>query len=197
MSSEIVSKHKIRSDETRRQLVGAAIDVLVDEGFGQFSFLKVCTRAGFSRGAIHHHYAAPHDLLAGVVDELYRRMKENVAADLAARGGADHPPSRLVDILWRRFTTAEFRVIVEIRAASASDSLLAVSVANAYERMNGEVVADAVEQYGVEEAVVRIVLGTLTASALNYFTLMAAGRPADAEAYAARFTGWLKEKLEL
>ena len=51
------------SDATRLALLRAAADLLVDRGFGALTTTRVAEYAGFTRGAVQHHFASRDDLL--------------------------------------------------------------------------------------------------------------------------------------
>jgi AcrR family transcriptional regulator len=51
------------STSTRLALLNAAIDLLVDRGFGALTTTRLAEHAGFTRGALQHHFASRDDLL--------------------------------------------------------------------------------------------------------------------------------------
>jgi AcrR family transcriptional regulator len=51
------------SASTRLALLNAAIDLLVDRGFGALTTVRLAEHAGFTRGALQHHFASRDDLL--------------------------------------------------------------------------------------------------------------------------------------
>jgi len=51
------------SSSTRLALLNAAIDLLVDRGFGALTTTRLAEHAGFTRGALQHHFASRDDLL--------------------------------------------------------------------------------------------------------------------------------------
>ncbi len=189
------SRHQARSDATRQRLCDAAIDILIEYGFHEFSFVKVCSKSGLSRGAIHYHYDNLSKILADVVAEIYRRLVSNVAQDLpgdTSVEGAD----QVVEILWSHLKSDYFRVLLEIRAAAASDPGLAAYVAKPNDRINQTIIADAATRFGdsLDEQSIRITFAALTGLALQYFTLVQQPN-ARADDYAADFITQLKNFL--
>src|SRR5215831_6079633 len=66
-----------RRAETRRALLDAAVDSLIDVGFARTTTLEVQRRAQVSRGALLHHFPSKAELLVAVVDHLAEmRAKE-------------------------------------------------------------------------------------------------------------------------
>jgi AcrR family transcriptional regulator len=65
-----------RSDETRRRVLDAAIEVLKQRGYAGFRIAEVANVAGVSRGAQSHHFPAKDALLLEALDHIYSRAKE-------------------------------------------------------------------------------------------------------------------------
>lgn len=184
------SRNDSRPADTKRRLIEAAIEVLIRDGFHGLSFVKVCAQAGLTRGAIHHHFNTPNALITGVVAEIYARIQSNVTSDLKTEPSKQSFRGDAVDVLWAHLSGDEFRVLLEIRAAAATDPLLAISIAEPNDKIAHEMIAEAIQLYNVDEASLRIILAALTGMALQYFTLSEQKRYADQ--YAAEFIKLLK-----
>lgn len=192
------SRHRMRSEATCRRLCEAATEVLVEAGLREFSFVRVCDKAGLSRGAIHHHYDSPADLLADVVAHIYDHLSAAVSKDLRLNGTRKKRVDHAIDILWKHLRTSQFRVLLEIRAATMSDATLAAAVADPNDRINRSLVAAAARTFedDLEPALVRMIFAALTGLALQYFTLATRGRR-RADAYAADFVDQLKKSIHV
>src|SRR5215831_19475699 len=59
-----------RRDETRRALLDAAVESLIEVGFARTTTLEVQRRAAVSRGALLHHFPSKAELLVAAVDHL-------------------------------------------------------------------------------------------------------------------------------
>lgn len=191
MKPTLPSRHEARSEATRRRLCSAAIEILIEGGLGAFSFVKTCDRSGLSRGAIHHHYERPADLLADVVAEIFSRLSAGVMAELDLAEAPDD--GRTIDILWSHLRSDTFRVLLEIRAAAASDPELAVAVAEPNDRINRRIIADTAARFHgrFDEPTIRVAFAALTGLALQYFTLVRQHKR-RANDYAAGFIAQLK-----
>lgn len=66
---------------SRDQIAAAAADVFAERGFEGASLDVIAERAGFSMGAIYHHFAGKPDLLIAVVDYALRSHDFPSAAD--------------------------------------------------------------------------------------------------------------------
>lgn len=107
-----------RSASTRRLLVDAAIDSLIERGWAATTSVEVCARAGVTRGAFIHHFASLPELFAAALQAIYD--------DSLARVGP--PPSTLVELVdatWDACDTPRFKAVIEAWLAMANDPQLA------------------------------------------------------------------------
>ena len=77
-----------RSEDTRKRLLEAAVEVLAERGFGGLSMAMVTKRAGVSSGARTHHYRSKADLVIAATEYAYDRAiekGEEIAASSEAR----------------------------------------------------------------------------------------------------------------
>jgi len=115
---------KERRDETRRCLLNATIESLVEVGFRKTTTTEVQRRAGVSRGALLHHFPSKTGLIAAAVRylaELRGRQIKELSAQLpegSARIGA------VIDLLWESFSGQLFCVAMELRSAARTDDEL-------------------------------------------------------------------------
>jgi AcrR family transcriptional regulator len=65
-----------RTEETRRRLLDAAVEVLAAKGYAGFRTADVATLAGVSRGAQTHHFPSKDELVVAVVDHVFQRAAE-------------------------------------------------------------------------------------------------------------------------
>src|SRR3954470_20396973 len=87
-----------RREETRRALLDAAVESLIEVGFARTTTLEVQRRANVSRGALLHHFPSKAELLVAAVDhlaEMRAREMKSFASQLpperAERDAADAP----------------------------------------------------------------------------------------------------------
>src|SRR3954471_19580098 len=59
-----------RRDETRKALLDATVESLIEVGFARTTTLEVQRRAEVSRGALLHHFPSKAELLVAAVDHL-------------------------------------------------------------------------------------------------------------------------------
>ena len=84
MSGPVVrSPGRPRSAETERAILDAAIDLLVDVGFGGMSMEAVATRAGVGKAAIYRRFSSKEQLV--VEARRLRLSLDEVQAAIAAQ----------------------------------------------------------------------------------------------------------------
>jgi len=77
-----------RSRAAREKLLRAALEVLLDRGYSGFTTKEVSIRAGFSNGALMHHYRTKADLAVAAGAHIYDQCIESgrrIAASPAAQ----------------------------------------------------------------------------------------------------------------
>src|SRR5947209_726184 len=138
-----------RRDETRRALLDAAVESLIQVGFARTTTLEVQRRADVSRGALLHHFPSKAELLVAAVDhlaEMRARELKVLAQQLPAERGRprptreepqatreDPPATRpgesprsartdaVLGLLWQCFSGTFFQVAMELRTAARTD----------------------------------------------------------------------------
>jgi AcrR family transcriptional regulator len=76
-----------RRERTRQTLLDAAAELFAQKGFVAASLDEIAEAAGFSRGAIHHHFDSKEDLFLAVIDRHYEQLLA-AYGDRLAGGGA-------------------------------------------------------------------------------------------------------------
>jgi AcrR family transcriptional regulator len=87
------TKHDIRSEATRQQLVTAARALFGARGYAGVGTEEIVRAAGVTRGALYHQFRDKADLFAAVAEEVEAEIAERIAA--GAAGAADDPVGAL------------------------------------------------------------------------------------------------------
>lgn len=87
---------RIPAAERREQLVEAAIDVMVEDGVERASTHRIAARAGVSQGIVHYAFDDKDALLAAVIEEVARRIRDALSS--SAEEGA--PVGDLLRTFW-------------------------------------------------------------------------------------------------
>src|ERR1700752_1418105 len=80
-----------RREETRRALLDAAVESLIEVGFTRTTTLEVQRRANTSRGALLHHFPSKAELLVAAVDHLAEMRARELRALATQLPQADAP----------------------------------------------------------------------------------------------------------
>jgi AcrR family transcriptional regulator len=74
------------SDERRGQILDTAEDVFAKHGFDGTTIDDIAQRAGLSKGAVYWYFKKKDDLIAGLLDRVFRRSVEALRG-IASEGG--------------------------------------------------------------------------------------------------------------
>jgi AcrR family transcriptional regulator len=132
-----------RTQEERRRatqaaVLASALEVLIEDGYANFSAMAVAARAGVSRGALERYYPTKNDLIVAVTQHAMDTAVAH-ARQLAARRGKRTIERFLLDSE-HFFFSPVYRAMIELAIAAASDKALAKKhgpiVARARESLN-------------------------------------------------------------
>lgn len=113
-----------RGEETRRQLINAAIECLCERGYAATSIETVMERAGVSRGSVLHQFPTRIALITGAVEAAMDQMMAHTRGlmrqipDPAARYRA------MCDLFWETQNIPEGAAVTEALLASRWDAAL-------------------------------------------------------------------------
>jgi len=160
-----------RRDETRRALLDAAVESLIEVGFARTTTLEVQRRANVSRGALLHHFPSKAELLVAAIAHLaemraveLKRLSAELPADgkasaaaaaAAAAAGAPGASARtdaVLGLLWQCFSGTFFQVAMELRTAARTDPELRPVLASAERVLRDGILAQARTLFGKEVA---------------------------------------------
>ena len=118
-----------RADAMRARLLEATLELIAEEGWAQTSTLKICARAGVSRGAQTHHFPTKDSLLIAAVREIvlrYQKELENASDQGSSR---ERRLEELFDFLWDACVEGNLlNCWMEVMVAARTDSALRPAV---------------------------------------------------------------------
>ncbi|MCE7997534.1 MAG: TetR/AcrR family transcriptional regulator [Rhodobiaceae bacterium] len=120
-----------RSNEMRERLLQATLDVILEEGWVGASTLKVCQKAGVSRGAQTHHYPTKNQLFMAAIDQIAREYEASIEQSMATL-----PPERktlraVLEIIWQSCLDDRFlQCSVEAMVVARTDDNLQKPIAD-------------------------------------------------------------------
>jgi len=152
-----------RRDETRRALLDAAVESLIEVGFARTTTLEVQRRAEVSRGALLHHFPSKAELLVAAIAHLaemraieLKRLSAELPADRQGGGkgapGAGARTDAVLGLLWQCFSGTFFQVAMELRTAARTDPELRPVLASAERTLRDGILAQARTLFGKEVA---------------------------------------------
>lgn len=77
-----MSIRELKMAETRKRLIEVARQAFATYGYAETSMDKLTAEAGFTRGALYHHFGDKRGLFAAVVDQIDSEMAEQAKQQL-------------------------------------------------------------------------------------------------------------------
>ena len=140
-----------RRDETRRALLDAAVESLIEVGFARTTTLEVQRRANASRGALLHHFPSKTELLVAAVDhlaEMRARELKMLAAALPDERAGRARTEAVLELLWQCFSGTFFQVAMELRTAARTDPELRPVLVTAERALRDRILSQARTLFG-------------------------------------------------
>lgn len=101
----------------REKIINAVIALINDGGFGAASSSKIARRAGFTWGAVQHHFGSKEDILAAILDQSHQRFTELMSADGLASTSLKKRVDEFVDRMWQHYQSDLYVATLEILLA--------------------------------------------------------------------------------
>lgn len=130
---------------TRRALIDATADCLVEEGYAGLTTRRVAERAGVAQSTLMHHFETREALLVEAVSALALGLAEDALdqIDLAALHQPKHREA-VLDQAWREFTSPQALAAAQLWIAAWSEPELAATLRDLERRISSILVATAV-----------------------------------------------------
>lgn len=125
-----------RGVATRDALLEAALECLVELGYGATTTIEVARRAGVSRGAQLHHFPTRADLLSATVESLFERRNAEFRKAFANFDPGQDQLGGAIDLLWSMFRGPTFVAWAELWLAARTDPELAVKLVQIGDRFD-------------------------------------------------------------
>lgn len=137
-----------RRDGTRRALLDATVESLIEVGFARTTTLEVQRRADASRGALLHHFPSKTELLVAAVDHLAEMRAAELKVLAAGLPDGRSRTDAVLDLLWQCFSGTFFQVAMELRTAARTDHELRPVLVAAERSLRDRIVAQARKLFG-------------------------------------------------
>ncbi|MEU5877189.1 TetR/AcrR family transcriptional regulator [Spirillospora sp. NPDC047279] len=111
-----------RTAATRKALLDATIECLVEHGYHGTTTTRVVERAGVSRGAQVHHFPTKNALVLAAVEHLaVKRADEFLEQDLGRLRASDDAVGAAIDFVWEVHQGPLFEAAMELWVAARTD----------------------------------------------------------------------------
>lgn len=110
-----------RSAATRRALMEATIDCLVEEGYANLTTTKVSARANVSRGAQMHHFPTKATLVSEAVQYLIGQVSQSLVSEIGQLPPGPDRAGAAMDLLWNTYRGRLFQAVVQLALASGGE----------------------------------------------------------------------------
>jgi AcrR family transcriptional regulator len=137
-----------RSESTRRLLLDATLDCLVERGYGGTTTTLVADRAGVSRGAQLHHVPAKAELVTAAVEHLFARRHQEYLAAMAELPPGKDEALESIDQIWGTLSGPTFYAFLEVLVAARTDAALRRKVAAITEKFASVIEESFRRQFG-------------------------------------------------
>ena len=117
-----------RREATRRRLLDAAVEELIQTGYVHFRTAEVCRRAELSQGALFKHFATKAELVGATAQHLFSLLIREYQELFAQAAAHEDPIGTSLTLLWKTFNGPRPKAAVELLAAARTDPELAATL---------------------------------------------------------------------
>jgi AcrR family transcriptional regulator len=108
-------------DSTRRKVLAAAVETILEEGFYRASSNRIAERAGVSWGVIQYHFGSREQLLLAVATEGSEHLLESVRNAEIKGDTLSERLDSLADVIWEHYRQPAFLAHVQVLLNLAKD----------------------------------------------------------------------------
>ncbi len=164
-----------KGEETRAQVIEAAVDCVCEEGFAAASMNRIAERAGVTWGVMQYHFGDRGGLFSAVLEAGYVHLTKRLA-EIEIEGSAlRERVATLVDTGWDIFGAPMARACFEIILATRSEMALEsasrdrlLAVAKELSESSGKLLAHAARRKRPPKKAQQVFVATLRGFAFEY-----------------------------
>ena len=101
-------------EATRRKVIDAAVESILDVGYYESSSNEIARRAGVTWGVIQHQFGTREALLLEVLDDMWARLQASVASADVGTGALEERLGALLEVLALHYGSPEHLVALQI-----------------------------------------------------------------------------------
>jgi AcrR family transcriptional regulator len=142
-----------RRRETKDKILRAAIDLLVEKGYANFSTIAVAARAGVSRGARENYFRTKYDLIAAAWRAALDRAGQTSQGLASGVKNSSDPAGQFLESARSFFLSRDYVAMLELSIAARADARLARifrSLFKDYRKRHDDIWIHALQQVGYQ-----------------------------------------------
>lgn len=112
-----LGKQAQKTQIAREKIINAVISLINEGGFGAASSSKIARRAGFTWGAVQHHFGSKEDILAAILDQSHLHFTNLMRAEDLATGSLKKRVDEFVERMWQHYQSDLYVATLEILLA--------------------------------------------------------------------------------
>jgi AcrR family transcriptional regulator len=111
-----------KSKATQDRIINAVISLIKEKGFASASSTQIARRAGFTWGAVQHHFGSKEEILEEVLKRSHLKFQQTLSAKRFTTGDSEQRVARYVDAAWQHYQGEEYMATMEILLATRGHS---------------------------------------------------------------------------
>ena len=117
-----------RRENSRRKLVNATIESLIELGYSQTSIQEVCNRAQLSKGALFRLFSSRTELMIASCAHIYKDLVTHYNKRFEKLGNSADPIKSGLILIRENFAHPKFQAAMELQVAARTDKALAEGI---------------------------------------------------------------------
>jgi AcrR family transcriptional regulator len=125
--------------DTRKRLVDATIDCILEEGFYRASSNRIAKHAGVTWGVIQHHFGTREALLVAAFQEGMRELIDTLESAVIAGDTFEARLESLADVIWRFYRQPRFVAYEQLSLNLLRDPTMDAATARLVRRQQAKI----------------------------------------------------------
>jgi len=143
-------RRRIDGEQTRRRVLDAVVETIVEVGYYKASSNEIARRAGVTWGAIHHLFGSREQLMLEVFHDLGAQFQQRFADARVEGDTLEERLRSLLDVMSDRFDSSRFLVEVQILMDLTSNPRVTEATRSEVRRRNAEQLAQSLRPLFVQ-----------------------------------------------
>ncbi len=114
MDAKHLNKHQIRSEQSKRKVIDAIVELVNETGFAKVTTARIADRAGVTWGVLQHQFGSKNSIFAAVIDTLAADFIAALDAIDTENKDLEATVEELISVFWSFFSRPVYRAALEI-----------------------------------------------------------------------------------